>query len=150
MLLSGYFRQNQESACGKAEARRFCGKFCNLWIPEGPQQSYQTNRGRTGSGNSAEHLSLEDQWHEQSGHRKSFECEKGTVPSCTKLQSGAKLSLHFRKSDEPRGLPRQWTAFCTMRSISENWYRERHDDWIIAPKEIECADAGLGNRGQYP
>lgn len=94
-LLSGYFRQNQESACGKAEARRFCGKFCNLWIPEGPQQSYQTNRGRTGSGNSAEHLSLEDQWHEQSGHRKSFECEKGTVPSCTKVAERCKAEPAF-------------------------------------------------------
>ena len=26
------------------------------------------------------------------------------------------------------------TGFCTTRSISGNWYRERHDDWIIAPK----------------
>ena len=30
----GHFRQNQESACGKAKARRFCGKFCNLRLPE--------------------------------------------------------------------------------------------------------------------
>ena len=60
--------------------------------------------------------------------------KKVPSPAARKLQSGAKLSLHFRKSDEPRGLPRQWTAFCTTRSISENWCRERQGDWTIAPK----------------
>ena len=35
-----------------------------IWIPEGPQQSYQADRGRTGSGNSARYFPLEDQWHE--------------------------------------------------------------------------------------
>ena len=31
--------KNQEPACGKAEARRFCGKFCNLRLPERPYKS---------------------------------------------------------------------------------------------------------------
>ena len=58
--------------------------------------------------------------------------EKAPSPAVRKLQSGAKLSLHFRKSDEP-----PWSAKAVdriLRSIPGNWYRERLGDWIIAPK----------------
>ena len=35
------------------------------------------------------------QWHEQSGHRKTFECEKGIVPSCTKAAERCKAEPAF-------------------------------------------------------
>lgn len=56
---------------------------------------FAMDRGRTGSGNSARYFPLEDQWHEQSGHRKSFECEKGIVPSCTKTAERCKAEPAF-------------------------------------------------------
>ena len=61
-----------------------------VWIPEGPQQSYQADRRRTGSRKCTKYFSLEDQRYEQSGHRRPVECKKGTVPSYAKATERCK------------------------------------------------------------
>lgn len=77
--------------------------------------------------------------------------KKVPSPAARKLQSGAKLSLHFRKSDEP-----PWSAKAVDRiSAQRGLYRKTgagkdKETGLSLQKENERADEGLGNRGQYP
>ena len=77
----------------------------------------------------------------------------GKVPSpaARKLQSGAKLSLHFRKSDEP-----PWSAKAVDRILHNDVYigklvqGKTRTTGLSLQKENERADAGLDGRGQHP
>ena len=73
----------------------FVGSFAVYGYQEGPCQSYEAACGRTGSGNGAEHFPLEDQRHEQSGHRRPLECRESPIPSSTKVAERCKAEPAF-------------------------------------------------------
>ena len=93
--------------------------------------------------------------------------KKVPSPAARKLQSGAKLSLHFRKSEK---VPSDYDAYLQETGMPENavvcqgsgphsaqrgLYRktgagEDKETGLSLQKENERADAGLGNRGQHP
>lgn len=64
MRTAGTFPSKSRASLRSSGNAVILWEVCSLWIPEGSQQSYQADCGRTGSGNSARYFPLEDQWHE--------------------------------------------------------------------------------------
>ena len=95
LLNDAYCRDISVKIKSQLAVKRKRGDFVGSFATYGPQQSYQTDRGRTGSGNSARYFPLEDQRYEQSGHRRPFECRKGAVPGCTKVAERCKAEPAF-------------------------------------------------------